>query len=394
MVGARLRAAREAAGMSLDAVAARTSWSKAALGHFETGRRTPNADVISCYERLFKAAIDPVTAMSTLGRNDVDRRSFLRRAAYSAATSASALALPAEPVQRLIATDDTRLVGIGEVQALRHVIDAFARLDEHRGGGVGRTAVAELLATDVTDMLRARHASGSVRAQAFSAAAELAYLAGFKAHDAGHHGLAQRYYLTALELATESGIPGHDGWVFRILALQGADLGQRRFCVDLAEEAVRRVRGRVDTATEAVFTVALARCHAETGQHEQARTVLTAAEPGIHTDHVAAVPPWCAWWCGDKATAHNQTAKAFRALSEWREAEAHHLEAASFWDPSQHRRVWGRTIADVGVARWEYGDHSGALEAWASAVPILKTLQSTRADGALKRIRRRAPELV
>ncbi|WP_435592105.1 hypothetical protein [Nocardia sp. bgisy118] len=68
--------------------------------------------------------------------------------------------------------------------------------------------------------------------------------------------------------------------------------------------------------------------------------------------------------------------------------------AASHWDPAQHRRVWGRTIADVGIARWEYGDHPGAADAWGTAVPILKSLQSTRADDALNRIRRRAPELV
>ncbi|MEU6579817.1 hypothetical protein [Nocardia sp. NPDC046763] len=54
-------------------------------------------------------------------------------------------------------------------------------------------------ATDLPGLLRARHNTEQVRAQAFSTAAELGYLAGFKAHDCGGHAIAQRYYLRAPE---------------------------------------------------------------------------------------------------------------------------------------------------------------------------------------------------
>ncbi|WP_331758467.1 helix-turn-helix domain-containing protein (plasmid) [Nocardia sp. NBC_01377] len=394
VIGARLRAAREAAGKSLAWTARQTNYSKAALGHAENGVRRPSPDLITWYERLFGAtATDPVTSLSTLGKGDVDRRSFLRRATYSAALSATALALTPE-IGRIAAIDDTRIVGMGEVNALRQVTDAFQRLDEHRGGGVGRTAIAEFLATDVADLLRSRFATAEVRSQALSAAAELAYLAGFKAHDANHDGMAQRYYLAALELAEESQVPGHDGWIFRILALQGADLGNRTFSVQLAEEAVRRTRGRVDGATQALFSVALARCHAETGDRARAHDALRTTEPWITADRGDQLPAWCAWWGGDKATVNSQAAKTLRALNEWGAAESHHLLATTFWDPNAHRRVYGRTWADVGLARWENGDHGGAVAAWEIAVPILQPLQSTRADAALTKISKRAPQLV
>ena len=50
-IGAQLRMAREAAGVSLSGMAARTNFSKSYLGNVETGRRNPGADVVLAYER-------------------------------------------------------------------------------------------------------------------------------------------------------------------------------------------------------------------------------------------------------------------------------------------------------------------------------------------------------
>lgn len=62
-MGAILRTAREAAGLSLAAMARRTSYSKAYLGRVETGQRRATAELVAAYERA-------------LG-DDVDRRSLL-----------------------------------------------------------------------------------------------------------------------------------------------------------------------------------------------------------------------------------------------------------------------------------------------------------------------------
>ncbi|WP_249644589.1 hypothetical protein [Nocardia sputi] len=179
---------------------------------------------------------DPVTLVGVLGRADVDRRSFLRTSVYSAALSA-ALASQSD-IARLAAVDDAARVGMPEVRAVQGITDAFLRLDEVKGGGIGRTAVAEFLSTDVASLLRSRFADSKVRSTAFSAAAELAYLAGFKAHDAGVDGIAQRYYLSALRLAEESGVPGQDGFYFRILGLHATDVRQPQHAAELAERGV------------------------------------------------------------------------------------------------------------------------------------------------------------
>ncbi|WP_188831285.1 helix-turn-helix domain-containing protein [Nocardia camponoti] len=50
--GARLRQLREQAGLSLTALATRVPYSRSALGHYETGARTPPPAVIDWYERV------------------------------------------------------------------------------------------------------------------------------------------------------------------------------------------------------------------------------------------------------------------------------------------------------------------------------------------------------
>ncbi|MFD4428753.1 helix-turn-helix domain-containing protein [Nocardia sp. NPDC058497] len=52
VVGARLRQLREEAGLSLAALATRVPYSRAALGHYETGTRAVPSEVIDWYERV------------------------------------------------------------------------------------------------------------------------------------------------------------------------------------------------------------------------------------------------------------------------------------------------------------------------------------------------------
>ncbi|MEU2106560.1 helix-turn-helix transcriptional regulator [Nocardia sp. NPDC019255] len=393
VLGARLRAAREAAGLSLSELAAKIPYSKAALGHYETGRRTASSEVVTWYERACGGFTDPVTAMSVLGRADVDRRSFLRDSAYSAALTATALTALSDAARLVHVTDATR-VGMAEVEAVQGVTDAFLRLDEVRGGNVGRSAVAEFLATDVAALLRSRFASAEVRAQAFSAASELAYMAGFKAHDAGQDGLGQRYFLSALRLAEESGTPGQDGFAFRILALHASDVHQPQNSVPLAERAVLSARGKVSPDTMALFEVALARCYAETGDKVQAVKALRRAEPWIMPEATTEIPRWAALFCPNKASVTRQTAKTFLAIGDLAEAERYQYMSATIWHPRTHTRIHAISLAETGLIRWRMGNHEDAAKLWRTALPTLTSVGSERGSKLLRRIRKAAPELV
>ncbi|MFD3510532.1 helix-turn-helix domain-containing protein [Nocardia sp. NPDC058666] len=60
IVGARLRRLREEAGLSLAALATRVPYSRAALGHYETGTRAATFEVIAWYERVHAQSGVPV----------------------------------------------------------------------------------------------------------------------------------------------------------------------------------------------------------------------------------------------------------------------------------------------------------------------------------------------
>ncbi|MGW4325362.1 helix-turn-helix domain-containing protein [Nocardia sp. NPDC004573] len=392
-IGERLRAARQAAGLSLAELAARIPFSRSYLGHVETGTRVASADVVAAYLRACgEMTCDPVTLVSMLGRADVDRRSFLRTSVYSAALSATALVSQSD-MARLIRVDDSSHVGMTEVRAVQGITDAFLRLDEVKGGGIGRTAVAEFLSTDVASLLRSRFADSTVRSAAFSSAAELAYLAGFKAHDAGEDGIAQRYFLSALRLAEEGQTPGQEAWVLRILAMQGTDIGQPRFSPALAEAAVTRDGGQLAPDATILLTIAVARCCAETGDRGGALAALRAAEPHVTPDLTSEQPRWVSMWCPNKGTAVDQTAKTFLALGDLANAERYYELATHIWNPQTHARVWALTAAETGLLRWKLGKHTAAVDMWRAAVPVLHAVDSARADIALAKIRRTAPEL-
>nr|WP_198663983.1 hypothetical protein [Jiangella endophytica] len=65
-----------------------------------------------------------------------------------------------------------------------------------------------------------------MRRTVFSAAGELAYLAGRMAFDSGEHEAAWRDFRTAVHLADEAGDAPLAGHVLRAMAHQAVDLGQ------------------------------------------------------------------------------------------------------------------------------------------------------------------------
>jgi hypothetical protein len=166
------------------------------------------------------------------------------------------------------------------------MIHAFSELDERHGGHHGRSALVTYLRDDVAPLCRARFRTDDVRQQMLSAASRGVHLLGWKSYDAGQQGLAQRYYLQSYALAAESGLRGHDGFVMRMMAMQGLKLHRPEHCLGLAETGLNRAKGRVDAQTEALFRVVYAHTLAKSGKHraalaeaDHARTLLTSA-PG------------------------------------------------------------------------------------------------------------------
>ncbi len=334
---------------------------------------------------------DPVAAVAALGRADVDRRTFLTSAAYSVTALSFPLEYRREIVERgaVAGTQRTATIGPGEVAAVREVTALFSRADEQLGGRHGRSAVVEYLSTDVAAYCASSFAHDRDRQAMFGAAAELAYLAGWKAHDAGLAALAQRYYLHSFQLAGESDPGAHAGYVMRILAHQALDLGRREYCVELASAALDRVNGHVDAATESLFWLTLARAKAVSGERRPALTALGRAETLLDTGLNDEPPRWASLGGPAEARLANQSAKALSALGDLPAAERQYQRSAACWDRATHPRIHALTLADLAAVQCAQGKAEMACGTWSLALDGMVGVQSARTLAAIDGMRSR-----
>jgi tetratricopeptide (TPR) repeat protein len=333
---------------------------------------------------------DPVAALALLGRADVDRRTVLTGAVYSL----SALALPLrhrdDVIQRSsrARTRKSVTVGTGEISAVRAVTAAFTQADERLGGGHSRSAAIEYLCTDVAAYCTGTFSNRPTQQSMFGAAAQLAYLAGWKSHDLGLSALAQRYYLYAFQLANEADPYGHAGYVLRILAHQAMDLGRPEHCVDLAEAALARSRGRVDAGTESLFWLTLARAHAINHSARESLAALSHAEGLMNRDGVQAPPEWASLGGPAEARLANQSGKTLVALGELRTAEEQFQQSARCWNPVTHPRIHALTLTDLAETQCAQGKIDQACDTWAEALDEMNGVRSARIGDALSLMRR------
>lgn len=89
---------------------------------------------------------------------------------------------------------------MNEVDMVIAMTERVSELDDEFGGRHARPMAASFMVNAVASYLRA-DAPEDVRKAMLSAASDLLCLTGYMAVDEGLHGLAQRYYVKALELA-------------------------------------------------------------------------------------------------------------------------------------------------------------------------------------------------
>ncbi|MEV7287770.1 tetratricopeptide repeat protein [Streptomyces sp. NPDC093252] len=330
---------------------------------------------------------DPVETVTDLGRADVERRRFLAIAAFTTAGVAMPLLHDHEATSRMLRARTGRsLIGAEDIDVVRHITAAFSAADERLGGGHGLTTVTAYLADTAAPMLRGRFPSEPLRRAAFGAVAELAYLAGWKHHDLGHEGAAQRYYQVGYQLACEADPHGHAAWMMRALAHQALSLKQPHHCVDLVEGALRRGFGHVDGQTEALLHITHARAYAATNESPSAARALLAAEDALlrDDDH----QPSYSRVSGPAAgTVASHTARTLTDLADHIGTEQQHRDALTRWDPEKYKRVHALTHADLGDSLAAQTRADEAVAAWTQALVLMEGMTSDRTRKAITSIR-------
>ncbi|MEU3597341.1 tetratricopeptide repeat protein [Streptomyces sp. NPDC006798] len=266
--------------------------------------------------------VDLVEGLIELGRHDMDSS---RRGVLGVGLFSVALAIPGWPdvVGRAEALKTGRMarIGMSDVEMVRSMTHQVSDLDDRFGGRHARPLAATILVNTVAEALRA-DARPEIRKAMMGAASDLCYLAGYMAVDEGLHGLAQRYYLKALELA--GGTDNHLMYctILRGLSVQVGDLGHGARALELADAAAGGTSG--------------------------------------------AGPRWQAFVIGQQAHAAAMTGDKALALRRIQAAEAA-MDRAESGSGSAGRYDPAALNYHISQMRYEFGDRNGAVDSLALA---------------------------
>ncbi|TQK50409.1 hypothetical protein FBY35_0738 [Streptomyces sp. SLBN-118] len=332
---------------------------------------------------------DPVDALIRLGRADIERRTWISSAPYSVPAAALPVAVPSPALPRTrTAAGPACIAGEGEIRAVREMTTLFTAVDERHGGQHGRSAVVQYLVSDVATLCRGRFRTETQKQQMLSAAACVAYLAGWKAYDAGEAGLAQRYYLQALKLTRQADLDLHTAFVLRILAHHGLETGRGEHTLDLIDAALRLVKGRTDPATESLYVITRARALALAGRSREAVTEAARAARLVDGADESEMPFWAALWGSAGACVGNHTAKSAELLGHYDIAERHFSRAVWSTSGCSHQRITALSLAHAGSMQCRQGHVEQACTTWHKALELMDGVRSARVVLAARTMRR------
>ncbi|TDC45152.1 XRE family transcriptional regulator [Micromonospora sp. KC207] len=213
-LGAKLRAAREAAGHSLAGMAALTHFSKPYLGLVETGRRPATPDVVERYEHALGEPIgtpaDPVRLTHEWLIGD-------------------------PPVPRQLRAG--RRIGTGLIETLEARVIELRHLDDT----VGSRTLLPVIRTELDHaehLARTASYTDASGKRLYTVIGELAQLAGWVASDAGRYPDAQRLYLSGVTAAESAGDRALGAQLLSSLAYQITNVGKREDALLITRSAV------------------------------------------------------------------------------------------------------------------------------------------------------------
>jgi hypothetical protein len=333
--------------------------------------------------RTLDWAADTLVALSELGRVavDIERRRVLGVAAYSVA----AISVPdGSWWTRMVGrgksrdTADSHSVGRGDLDAVRDMAAVFSRVDQRRGGGHASTAVVQYLTSDVAGYLRGHFPDDQVRREMFSAASELAYLAGWMAFDNVEHAVAQHYFTTAVKLAAEADDPPMAAHVLRAMAHQAVDLGHPRQALDLATASMEGKRYALASPRErALIGVVYARSLAAAG-HQHAATALIRAENDLAAAESGDNEPSRVFFFGEASLAH-ETACALRDTGNLAGAVRQFRRSVRTRKAATFTRTHAVTLGYLGAVQARQRDGiEEACATWSKALDAMDGIRSGR----------------
>lgn len=358
ITGARLRAAREAAGLSLSALASRTHYSKSLLGMVETGRREVGPEHITAYSRALGVSVAALTAP------------------------------PGDPLRvahEWLVTDPPgmvhsaagRRVGTNLAAEMEQRVIDLRRLDDSISGRDSFPVVNKEL-DGARAVLRDGSYSEDVGRRLLVVVGELAQLAGWVASDAGHFAEAQRIYLDGHAAAVTAGDRALAGQLLSTLAYQVADVGEPADAVLLARSAVA---GATDTtpAGRALLLERVAWANARARDRDGTHRALDAVDDAYDRRTPDIPEPDITYWL-DRDEIDVMAGRCFVELGDGASAEPLLSRAIERY-PADH-------VREIALYRtWQAEAYAGGGEFDAARAALAKVPDDTGSDRVRRRVR-------
>jgi tetratricopeptide (TPR) repeat protein len=211
----------------------------------------------------------------------------------------------------------------------------------------------------------------------FAVATDLAYRCGFMCFDDEKHGLAQRYYRLALQLARENGDRTRHGIVLRAMSVQARALGHHRAALCLAETAVEAAP-MVDPTRQAFLYGQLAVAHAADGDSIAAAAHLATAERRLDKGTICG--PELIGSYGHAALAYQEA--AVRGLCGDRPGAITALTNSLRYRQPREQRAKALLLAKVAELQLSCGRLEQATSTWHEFLDSYPQLRTGRANTA------------
>ncbi|MBT2385466.1 transcriptional regulator [Streptomyces sp. ISL-11] len=300
-----------------------------------------------------------------------------RRSVIGAGLFSVALTVPDWPdvVGRMeaVQTGRAQRIGMAEVDMVIAMTERVSELDDQFGGRHARPMAAAFLVNTVAPYLKA-DAPEPVRKAMMSAASDLCYLTGYMVVDEGVHGLAQQYYLKALQLAGASEDHLTYCTTLRGMSVQAVDLGHGPAAMRLADAAAA-ASPNAGPRMRAFLAGQQAHAAAQTGDRNNALIYLREAEAAMDK----AESREKAFGSYDPSSLHYHISHVRHELGDLPGAvEAMKESDRLCYDIYRRSRVKER--ATLGEFHMQVGHLEAACAAWNEALDEYPLVQSGRVD--------------
>ena len=315
---------------------------------------------------------------------DLERREFLKGAAYIAAASTT-------PALEWVLTEPDEIsrngagerIGAAHIAGIREMTATFRKLDNQFGGGQPRASLVRYLSHEVAPLLidgRYDHRTGQ---QLLSVSAEALKTLGWMSYDAGMQGAGQRYMTRTLHLARAADDIPLGAEILAGLSHQASYLGDGPTAVLLAQAAGQSARrGGLDVLV-AEAAVMEAHGHACAGDEAACAKALDKAERALDKADRGAAPEWIGYF--DEAYLSAKFGHCFKVLRQPEQAERFALRSLDMDNSYVRGRAFN--LALLATAHAQAGDVEQACSVGAEAVNLTAQLESARARQYIRGLR-------